>query len=174
MINFEPVPQTDQVRCTTCHHNLHKTTVAHGCPWCYAERRDLAKAFAAAHMTVMGATENIFGDSQQSVDQGIADADYMLKRLRETALVRGPTWYPASQAPNLINSDLWCFVPDMGNEDEGWGMVIVGRFVEDTAGKCERYFTDTHGRKINATSWTFITPVTSAFHAHEGQMPRPS
>ncbi len=65
-------------------------------------------------------------------------------------------WHEISQdwnsSPNH-NSSVWVFIPDLGNDDEGYGMVVVGRC--DLDWPKARWF-NIYGNEIYPVRWAFM------------------
>jgi hypothetical protein len=65
-------------------------------------------------------------------------------------------WYEVTSdrrsRPNHYGA-VWLYVPDLGNDDEGWGTVIVGRCTLDIF---VTTYVDEFGKDVKPSHWAFI------------------
>lgn len=58
-------------------------------------------------------------------------------------------WQPSSSKPNH-NGPVYGFCPDLGNEDEGYGMILIVRSEHLWP---DNYWIDAHGARVRVTWW---------------------
>ena len=62
-------------------------------------------------------------------------------------------WYSVDNSPPY-NGSVWGFCPDIGNDDEGYGMVLVVHY-EGYRWTNQGWY-DIHGQKVHVTKWAVL------------------